>query len=232
MMGKKFFILDLILLGIVISCRAQEVNLIVQKIRERLDQVRSYESNAIIKTNVSFLKVPEAKVKVYFKQPDKIRIRNESGISLIPRGALVISLNGLLHGEFTAIDAGKDTVRGIQTRLIKLIPKDEKSPWVIATIFVDEKQSLILKTKTTTRENGTYEISLVYGKYAQWALPDRMICSFNTRDYKLPKGITFDYDDGTKKQTEKPGADEKGNVEISYSSYEINKTIPDEVFAN
>ena len=231
-MVKKFFILDLILLGIAWSCSAQEVNLIVQEIRNRLDQVKSYESNAIIKTNVSFLKVPQAKVKVYFKQPDKIRIRNESGISLIPRGALIISLNGLLHGEFTAIDAGKDTVRGIQTRLIKLIPLDERAPWVIATLYVDEKQLLILKTKTTTRENGTYEISLIYGKYIQWALPDRMICIFNTRDYKLPKGITFDYDDGSKKQSEKTRGDEKGNIEITYSSYEINKTIPDQIFAN
>src|SRR6516164_3546657 len=120
-MQRKVFI-AVVLLGMVFYCQSQDVNQIVQKLRGRLDQVKSYESDAIIKTNVSFLKVPEAKVKVYFRQPDKIRIRNESGISLIPRGALVISLNGLLHGEFTAIDAGKDTIRGIQAHLIKLIP--------------------------------------------------------------------------------------------------------------
>jgi outer membrane lipoprotein-sorting protein len=228
-MQRKVFI-AVVLLGMVFYCQSQDVNQIVQKLRGRLDQVKSYESDAIIKTNVSFLKVPEAKVKVYFRQPDKIRIRNESGISLIPRGALVISLNGLLHGEFTSIDAGWDTVRGAQTRIIKLIPSDDKEPWVIATIYVDEKQMLILKSKTTTRENGTYEISLLYGKYKQWALPDQVICSFNTRDYKLPKGITFDYDDGSKKSTQKTKTAEKGEVEISYSSYEINKPIPDQVF--
>lgn len=222
--------MNLVFLGASFYCQSQDVNQIVQKLRVRLDQVMSYSSDALIKTNVSFLKVPQAKVKVYFRQPDKIRIKNESGISLIPRGILLISLNGLLHGDFTSIDAGRDTVRGIQTRAIKLIPSDEKAPWVIATIYVDEKQMLILKSKTTTRENGTYEISLLYGKYKQWALPDQVICSFNTHDYKLPKGITFDYDDGSKKQTEKSRTDEKGVVEIVYSSYEINKPIPDQVF--
>jgi len=232
MFFRRMLVLNLILFALTPAGRAQDVNLIVQKIRMKLDQVRSYEASAMIKTNVSFLKVPESKVKVYFRQPDKIRIKNETGISLIPKGALVISLNGLLHGEFAAIDAGKDTVRGIQTRVIKLIPSDDKTPWVIASIYVDERLMLIMKTKTTTKESGTYEISLKYGKYASWALPDQIICSFNTRDYKLPKGITFDYDDGTRKQVEKTIRDEKGTVEILYTSYEINKIIPDQVFDN
>ena len=36
--------------------------------------------------------------------------------------------------------------------------------------------------------------TLLYG------LPDKVIFSFNTKDYKLPKGVTFDYDDGAKKK--------------------------------
>ena len=232
MFKSKAFLMIWILQSLAFLCRSQNPSQIVASIREKLDRVSSYEANAVLKTSVSFLKVPEAKVKIFFKQPDKIRIRNESGISLIPRGALIISLNGLLHGEFTAIDAGKDTIRGIQAHLIKLIPLDEKAPWVIATIYVDEEQMLILKTRTTTRDNGTYEISLIYGKFLQYALPDRIICDFNTKDYKLPKGITFDYDDGSKNQKEKITTNEKGSVEILYSSYEINKKIPDQVFEN
>ena len=39
-----------------------------------------------------------------------------------------------------------------------------------------------------------------YGKYAEFGLADKVIFTFNTKDYKLPKGITFDYDDGSKKE--------------------------------
>jgi outer membrane lipoprotein-sorting protein len=230
MRSNKVVFFILLFQGTAIAGFSQNASQVIAQIREKLDRISSYESDAVLKTNVSFLKVPEAKVKIYFKQPDKIRIRNESGISLIPRGALIISLNGLLHGDFTAIETGQDTMQGVTVRLIKLIPQDEKSPWVIATIYVDEKRMLVLKTITTTRENGTYEIILLYGKYAQYALPDRIICSFNTRDYKLPKGVTFDYDDGSKKQPEKTKTDEKGVVEILYSFYQINKNIPDQVF--
>ena len=62
-------------------------------------------------------------------------------------------------------------------------------------------------------------------------LADKVIFSFNTKDYKLPKGITFDYDDGSKKKDDPDKLkNRKGRVEISYSSYIINKGVPDSVF--
>jgi hypothetical protein len=101
----------------------------------------------------------------------------------------------------------------------------------LSTLYIDEAQSLIRKAKTTTRENGTYELEMSYGKYADYGLADKVIFSFNTKDYKLPKGITFDYDDGTKKDTTPDKLkNKKGRVEIVYSSYVINKGVNDAVF--
>ena len=101
----------------------------------------------------------------------------------------------------------------------------------MSTIYIDEGQLLIKKAKTTTRENGTYELEMSYGRYADLGLADKIIFSFNTKDYKLPKGITFDYDDGTKK--DKPDdklKNKKGRVEIVYSDYIINKGVSDSFF--
>ena len=88
---------------------------------------------------------------------------------------------------------------------------------------------LIKRSKTTTKENGTYELDISYGKYADYGLPDKIVFSFNTKDYKLPKGITLDYDDGSKKNEERL-KNKKGTVEISYSGYIINRGVSDKVF--
>ncbi len=40
--------------------------------------------------------------------------------------------------------------------------------------------------------------------FLQPGLPDQIIFSFNTQDFKLPKGVTFDYDDGTAKKKPEP----------------------------
>jgi len=211
------------------SAYGQDAAALLQKVRARLDQVNDYQASGLMKTNVSFLKVPEAQVTVYFKRPDKLKIRNDKGISLVPKGAVTISLNNLLKGSYTVLDAGSDQVDGSKVKVVKLLPQDENADLVLATLYVDEARLLVLRARTTTRENGTYEVEMTYGKYTAYALPDKVIFTFNTKDYKLPKGVTFDYDDGSKKKAEGP-VNTKGKVEMVYSSYIINKGVPDSVF--
>src|SRR5882757_5072688 len=202
---------------------------LLQKVRARLDQVNDYQATGTMKTNVSFLKEPEAPVTVYFKKPDKLKIKNEKGISLVPKGAVTVSLNNLLKGAYTVLDAGADTANGQKVRLIKLLPQDENADLVLSTLYIDEQRLLVMKARTTTRENGTYEVEMSYGKYIAYALPDKVVFTFNVKNYKLPKGITFDYDDGSQKKQQQP-VNAYGKVELSYSSYTINKGVPDSVF--
>jgi outer membrane lipoprotein-sorting protein len=211
---------------------AQDVNALIQKVKTKIEKVHDYEASGLMKTNVPFLKVPVADVKVYFKRPDKLKIKNEKGISLVPKGAVTMSLNNLMADKnFTAIPAGFDKLNGRQVRVVKLIPLNEQSEVVLSTLYIDESQLLILKAVTTTRENGTYELAMDYGKYADYALPDKAVFTFNTKEYKLPKGVTFDYDDGTdKKKDNNEVKSNKGRVEITYRNYIINKGVQDAVF--
>jgi len=218
-------------LNTVILAHAQSIEDIIRNVKSKLDKVNDYEANGKMKTNVLFIKAPIATVKVYYKKPNKLRINNESGISFIPKGSVNINLNNIFINTsgFDMIDMGKEAKTNL--RIIKLLPKDENSEVVLSTLYIDETQSLIRKAKTTTKENGTYELDMTYGKYAEYGLADKVIFTFNTKDYKLPKGITFDYDDGSKKDnTADKLKDKKGKVEISYSSYTINKGLPDSVF--
>ena len=184
-----------------------------------------------MRTNVIFIKAPVANVKVYFKKPNKLRINNESGISFIPKGSVNINLNNIFFNSaaFTIIDGGKETGSG--NRILKLLPEDEAAGVVLSTLYIDEKNAVIRKAKITTKESGTYELEMTYGRYISYGLADKVIFSFNTKEYKLPKGITFDYDDGTKKENSSDQLkNKKGRVELIYSEYKINKGVPDAVF--
>jgi hypothetical protein len=70
---------------------------------------------------------------------------------------------------------------------------------------------------------------MTYSKYLDYGLPDTIVFSFNTKDYKLPKGITLDYDDGSEKNGDKL-KNKKGTVEIDYKNYIINKGIDSKIF--
>jgi len=220
-----------ILIFSTISIKAQSAEDLVNNVKVKLEKVNDYEAKGKMRTNVIFIKAPIANVKVYYKKPNKLRINNENGISFIPKGSVNINLNNLFINTtgFDIIDVGKES--GTNLRIIKLLPKDENAEVVLSTLYIDETQSLIKKAKTTTKENGTYELEMSYGKYAAFGLADKVIFSFNTKDYKLPKGITFDYDDGAKKEPNPEKIkNKKGKVEISYSNYTINKGVSDSVF--
>jgi hypothetical protein len=202
----------------------------INKVKARLEKVTDYQAVGKMKTNVIFIKAPIANIKVYYKKPDKLRINNEQGISFVPKGSVNINLNNVfLNTEgFDIIDMGKEAKSGF--RVIKLLPRDENSDVVLSTLHIDEVKGLVMRARTTTRDNGTYELQMSYGKYADFGLADKVILEFNTKEYKLPKGVTFDYDDGSKKQPADKLNNKKGKVEIVYTSYTINKGVPDSFF--
>jgi outer membrane lipoprotein-sorting protein len=183
-----------------------------------------------MKMNVTFIKAPVAAVKIFFKKPDKFRINNESGISLVPKGSVNISLTTVFTNttSFDIIDVGKEDKTGL--RILKLLPREENAEVVLSTLYIDEKSFLVKKAKTTTKEHGTYELEMTYGKYSEYGLADKVIFTFNIKDYKLPKGVTFDYDDGKEEKDTDKLKDKKGKIEITYSEYVLNKGVPDSVF--
>ncbi len=224
-------ILSIICCVAVLSANAQDINIVLQKAKAKIETVNDYEASGRMKTNVAFLKVPVANVKVYFKKPDKLRVKSEKGISFIPKGAVNINMSNITgSNKFTVIDAGGDKINGVAVRIAKLLPDDENSDVILSTVYIDPINNLVLKAKTTTRDNGTYEVDMAYGKYAAYGLPDKIIFSFNTKDYKLPKGVTFDFDDGTTAPPQDKAKARKGRAEITFSNYSINKGLSDAVF--
>jgi hypothetical protein len=225
---KLFLSLVFAVLAFCNTAEAQTAADLVKNVKAKMDRVNDYVATGKMKTDVVFIKAPVANIKSYFKKPNRFKIKRDGGISLLPKGGVSVNVSSLLlTDEYTAIDAGQTSMYGVVLKIIKLLPLNDNSDVVLTTMYIDEKNLLIRKASTTTKENGTYDMEMQFGKYAEWGLPDKVVFSFNTKDYKLPKGITLEYDDGSKKP-ELP-KNKKGRVEISYSSYIINKGVSDDL---
>jgi len=210
---------------------AQDVKQLLQKVKVKYDQVNDYTAEGKLKTNVLFIKAPIATVKIWYKKPDKIKIKNEKGVSFIPKGSVNINMNNVLGlNNYEAILSGTEKVGGTDCKVIKIFPLSDEENISRATLYVDEQQLLVKRSVISTRENGTYELIMHYKLYAAYGLPDRVELSFNTRDYKLPKGISIEYENGADKDKKEKKAPKKGKVEIVYTKYTINKGVPDSIF--
>lgn len=216
-------------LGLIAS--AQDMTALVQKVKAKLDAVNDYVAEGKMKTDITFIKAPVGNVKVYYKKPNKFKLKRDGGISILPKGGISINMGSIVTtNDFDVIYSGEETVSGVKTKKVKLLPRSEASDVVLTTMYIDDANLLIKKAVTTTKENGTYEIEMTYGKYSAYGLPDKVVFTFNTKDYKMPKGITMDFEDEPKKTDAEKLKNKKGKVEMTYTSYTINKGVDDSVF--
>ncbi|MFY8003569.1 MAG: hypothetical protein ACOVNR_01955 [Chitinophagaceae bacterium] len=223
-----FSVLSIFFVGFSI---AQDVTGLVQKVKAKIDIVNDYVAEGKMKTDVAFIKAPVGKIKVFFKKPDLFKIKREGGISILPKGGVTLNLNNLITtNEFVALFAGETMMGQKKIKVIKLIPTNEKSEVILSTLYINEEDLLIMKAATTTKENGSFEMEFTYGKFAQYSLPDKVVFSFNTKDYKIPKGVTLEFDETVKKTEAEILKARKGRVELQYTNYQINTGLTDAVF--
>jgi outer membrane lipoprotein-sorting protein len=228
---KRILILSFLFSIGIHSSYGQDVMALVNKVKAKLDKVNDYIAEGTMKTDVVFLKAPIGKVKVFFKKPNRFKLKRDGGISILPKGGVTVNMSSLVSSnDFVAISVGEMVLNKTKVRMVKLLPTSENSDVILSTLYIDETNLLIMKATTTTKENGSFEIEMSYGKFIDYALPDKVVFSFNTKDYKMPKGIALEFDDEEKLTEADKIKRKKGRVYISYNNYIINKGLADSIF--
>jgi hypothetical protein len=213
------------------SAKAIDSTVLFESMKQKVFTVRDYSADVKMKINVHYMKVPTLKGKMYFKSPDKLRLERRGGLSLMPKKNINLTLSNLIPtGKVTVIDLGYVEYHGKKMHVIKVIPDDDNSTIILAKLWIDESELLAVRTETTTRNDGTIAMEMVYGKYKEYALPDNVTIFMNLKEFKLPEGITMDYNKAPEPAQATPAKDTKGTIQITYLDYQINKGLSSSIF--
>jgi outer membrane lipoprotein-sorting protein len=206
---------------------SNDANEIVKAVLARFNQVNDYMVDIEIKVDIEFLKVPDSKAKLFFKQPNKITLKSE-GFALLPKDGLDFSPSSIIKGNYTAIFERIESLNGVQTSVIKIVPFNENTNIILSTLWIDNKNSLIRKIESTTKTQGTYTLELFYNDQFKYPLPQQMIFSFNIDKLNLPQTFTNANPKQSKKKFGKGPI--VGKVYVNYSNYKVNINLSDKVF--
>jgi outer membrane lipoprotein-sorting protein len=212
-----------------IYAQKPDADIILKNVQERFSSIDDYTVDATINVDVDFLRVPEARAKIYFKQPDKIRMKSE-GFALIPKQGLNFSPARLLNKNFTAIYVRSDTLDNAPVDVIKAIPTVDSLDIILMTLWVDTAHNVILQIESTTKNSGTVLMELKYNFDKNEILPEEVIFTFNLSNFKLPASFTGEFDRPGEDKIEDTPNKIEGSVSIKYGNYLINTGIPDSVF--
>ncbi|MHC1736825.1 MAG: outer membrane lipoprotein carrier protein LolA [Ignavibacteriaceae bacterium] len=228
---KSFIVLIVILAALAGNSLQAQINAdkLLSDVRKNFDRVKDYSADMLIKVDVNVIRIPDTKVRILFKAPDKMRIKSEN-FAMLPKAGMNFSPNDLLKGDNSIILEKEEDWNGSRIAVIKLIPLGTSTDIVLSTIWVDVNQLVVRKVESTTKTKGTFVIDLQYDKsLTEFPLPSVMTFKFDmSRQNFIPEEL-----EGEKKPKEEKKDKKKkteGTVKITYSGYKVNKGIADSEF--
>lgn len=211
------------------STKAQEVNpdTLLAEVRQKLEAIKDYKADIEIRLDVDFIKMPDKKAKMYFKHPDKIKFTSDEFI-MLPKSGVGISLRKVLKEDYLSIYGGLEKINGIDHHIVKIIPESKRSDVVLSTLWIDVRTNLVSQIDNTTRNSGSYMVSLEYAN-PEIELPTTITISFEVENLKIPLKFIGKNAEVDKDEFKKEGVKE-GKVYIMLNYFEINEGIDDSYF--
>ena len=210
--------------------QSKDPNEIINNVITNFNKVNDYKVDVNIKVDVEFIKVPETKAKIYFKQPDKVHLEAE-GFAMLPKNGMEFSPSSLIKKDYTAIYEQDVELNGFKTSIVKVIPLGDQGEVILSTYWIDQKKQVIRKVESTTKTNGTFTIDFNYDDKLKYPLPVKIVFAFNMDKMNIPATISGETNsEKPDKKNKNAGSTTKGKVIVNYSNYLVNKGVPDSIF--
>lgn len=204
---------------------------VIEKINSKLSSAKDYTVNAFIDADIPMIQIMPSKAKIYFKQKDKFKIESK-GINILPKQGFT-ELNVFLSdkSKYTAVFGDSLKIRDVDTRLINLIPNSTSGEIILAKIWVDQKNSVIMRSQVTTQSNGTVKTDFKYGNQLSYGLPSELKFEIDVKKFKMPKSVAADINKtSTDKKKTKTKQKSKGTITITLTDYAVNTGLSDSIF--
>ncbi len=221
---KKYFVLFLFIVSL-INAQQKDPQKILDAVVNKFNKVKDYQADITAKVDINFIKVPDTKARIYFKQPNKTKI-DSKGFAMLPKQSVNFSPADLLKGNYNTFFVKTEKIDNTVLDVIKIIPNSDSSDIFLSTFWIDAAQSLIKKVEMNGKRTGTTTVTLEYNN-TQYSLPSKVKFSFNLGDVNSPQ-----QNQSSQKQEEHHDRNQglSGSVILTYSNFIINKGIPDKFF--
>lgn len=208
---------------------AQDASHFIDGLITKMNLIKDYSVNATIKSDIPLIRILPVKATIYFKQKDKFRIVSK-GIAILPKQGFTDITKLLNEREsYSAILTGNEIIGAIDSKIVTMLPVSDTTDLILAKLWIDEKNDIVLKSQITTRSSGSATTDYIYDLQKEFGLPDNMVFTVDVRKFKIPKGVATDINKTSTAVEKKPPA-KTGKIYIQLSGYTINNGISDDVF--
>jgi hypothetical protein len=191
-------------------------------IEKKYSGLRDYTADVNVHFDIEALKAPDMQARLYYKAPDKMKVESKR-IFFLPKEGGYFNPSLFKKKDFDMkvlerlIYDGKKAVR------LKLTPMDADTYHKGYILTVDTDRNLIREIKISPSEGREVKATIEYGIFRNFELPTHINLELDMPSEE-PSGMKefTQFGQKTKKIT--------GKVEITYSNYQVNVGLSDEIF--
>lgn len=193
---------------------------LVKEVLKKNALVQSFRADVSIDVDVDFINIPIKKGRIFFKAPDKFKFR-ATGFVLVPKKGLDFSVQEMLLQPHTAIYVSSDDTN----HMLKIVPMSQDADYVIANLWIDQKNLRISKVAITSQQQGNFLMKFGYGDL-EFDIPTSTEVFFDISQVDIP----MQFITNMKPERKDKNSQTQGRVKMTYSNFKINGEIPDQVF--
>jgi outer membrane lipoprotein-sorting protein len=208
---------------------AQKPMQLIGAVYKNFLRLRDYSADVKIDFNIPSVNMKSIQGKVFFKQPNKFRIRT-SGIVFMPKQNPYYAFAFLADTTaYTAVETDQEKINGTVCHVLTALPLKE-GDIILAKFWIDIQHQTVVRTQLTTHSNGMIQTDNTYGSQTAYPLPDKVLFTVDMTKFKVPKAISVELNakpTGTATSYNQKGT---GYISLAFSGYKINQKLADTVF--
>ena len=162
----------------------QQIDQDLANVRGRLDSIESFTADIVMDVDISFINMPTKQGKVSYIRGKGSKISSKDFI-MLPKRGLDLTMEDIFKYPFITVQRGQENTEGVLCKVLNIIPTSEKADFSIATIYLDQNTSRIIKLQVSTKKEGVYTSLLSYSN-AKTVLPSLIEVLFEVSNIKIP----------------------------------------------
>ena len=220
-----------------------DFNYYIEKTNNQFNLINDYQVDMAIELDIPAFRMPKKKYKVYYKRPNKIKVKSK-GFGILPKTGLFTSPNDNFDNLKNMKLVNYYDQNNINDILIvgdlivdslKLEMPNEYSRITfnpIVEVKIDTSKWVIKNVTTKLDTLKLFQINNYYKDYDEYYMPYKSVVKYYIKDKKLFNWLNKDAGSvmGKENLPNSNNSIVEGTIIVNYKKYKINKGIKDKIF--
>ena len=202
----------------------EEASRYLETIEKKYTGLKDYTAEVTVHFDIETFKAPDMQAKLYFKAPDKIKMESKR-VFFFPKEGGYFNPSLFKKEDFEAKLLERSASDGRKVVKLKLIPKKTKKGIQHFVLLIDSERNLIREMEVIQFDGREVKAVIAYGKFDGFELPSHIQLILDIPSFETEGPREFDQLIQQPKRV-------TGSIDITYSNYNVNSGLRDEMFEN